>query len=234
MKRRLLLAAAVTLSACGGASTSPSTAAVTQYRQAALSASTAVTTYQSSTQTMATPADCQAAAQQYAAQMGAAVAAMRASSGSMDDHMRSMGQPGAADMTCGAEVLATQLQQQMGVACASTDMAQNRAVAAQHCQQMALAADHLQMRAAAMASMMGTGSGATGGGMTSGGGMMGGSGMMSGADMTSAMQGMTDGGFTGPDGQHLAWSDAMPGCTMSGGTYQPAPTDGGTPVTPAG
>lgn len=224
MKSRLLvqLAAAVTLSACGGASSSLSPAAVTQYRQAALSASTAVTTYQGSTQTMATPSDCQAAAQQYATQMGAAVNAMRTTSSSMDDHMRSMGQPGAADMTCGAEVLAMQLQQQMGVACASADMAQNRAVAAQHCQEMALATDHLQMRAAAMTSMMGTAGGAMGGGM------------MGGADMTSAMQGMMDGGFSAPDGQHLTWSDAMPGCTLSGGTYQPAATDGGTPLTPAG
>jgi hypothetical protein len=222
MKTRFLLAGALALSACGGSTTGVSPTAVTEYQRAALSASSAVTTYASSTQTMITPADCQAAAQQYAAQMGAAVQGMRQTSSSMDDHMRSMGQSGAADMTCGAEVMATQLQQHLGVACSSADMNQNRAVAAQHCQQMAVDADHLQMRAAGMGAMMGAG------------GTMG-AGMMGSGDMSSAMQNMMDSGFTAPDGQHMGWNETLPGCTLNGGTYQPTSgADGGAPTTPAG
>jgi hypothetical protein len=118
----------------------------------------------------------------------------------MDDHMRSMGQSAAADMTCGAEVMAAQLQQHLGVACSSDDMAQNRSVAAQHCQLMTADADHLQMRAAGMASMISVGG-------------MGGS-MMGNGDMAAAMQSMMNAGFTAPDGQHTNWGDPMPGCTL--------------------
>jgi len=224
MKIGFPLAAMLALSACGGSSSGVNPTAVSEFQRAALSTSSAVTTYQSATQTMSTPAGCQAAAQQYAAQMGAAIQAMLQTSSSMDDHMRSMGQPTAADMTCGADVMAQLLQQHMGVACSSADMTQNRAVAAQHSQQMTADADHLQMRAAAMTAMAG------------GAGMMGDGGMMGSSDMASAMQNMMDSGFTAPDGEHMTWGEPVNGCTLSGGTYQPSSgADGGTPATtPAG
>ena len=227
MKIQFALATLLALSACGGSNAGVSPTDVAAYQRSALSASSAVSTYQTTTQNMTTPAECQAAAQQYAAQMGAAIQAMHQTSSSMDEHMKSMEQPVAADMTCGADVMSQQLQQHLGVACSSGDMAQNRTIAAQHCQQMAADADHLQMRAAGM------------GAMTSGGGTMGGGGMMgSSSDMSAAMGSMMDGGFTAPDGQHMSWGEPMHGCTLSGGTYQPSVGAGagaGSPnVAPAG
>ena len=221
MKTSFSLVALLGLAACGGGAGTVNPGAVAAYQRAALSASSAVTTYQSATQAMATSADCEAAVQQYAAQMGTAIQGMRQQSSSMDDHMQSMGQSVAADMTCGAEVMAGQLQQHLGVACSSTDMAQNRTVAAQHCQEMIADADHLQMRAAGMEAMVGDGG--------AGGGMMGN------GDMGVAMKTMMQSGFTAPDGQQMGWSDPMPGCTQWGGAYQPsASTSGGTSTTTAG
>ena len=220
MKIGLALAALLALSACGGGNTAVSPSAVAAYQRVALSASTAVTSYRSATQTMTTPADCQTAVQQYAAQMGSAIQALGQTSSSMDDHMRSMGQSAAADMTCGAEVMAAQLQQHLGVACSSAEMSQNRSVAAQHCQLMAADADHLLMRGAGMESMVSNGG-------------MGGT-MMGSGDMAAAMQSMMNGGFTAPDGQHMSWGDPMPGCTLSGGIYQPSSNSGaGTPSAPS-
>jgi hypothetical protein len=210
MNLRLALAAAIALSACSGSSSGVSASDVAAFQSSALAASTAVTTYREATQTMTTPAGCQAAVQQYANEMGAAAQGMSRTSSRMDEHMRSMGQSAAADMTCGAEVMAQALQQHLGVACSSGDMAQNRTVAAQHCQQMAADADHLQMRAAAMSAMFGHGDM-----------------MMGDSDMSTMMTSMMDGGYTAPDGEHMSWTDPMPGCTFSGGTYR-VTADAGT------
>ncbi len=224
MKTQFSLAAALALSACGGSGSGVSPTDVAAYQRSALSASSAVSTYQATTQSMAAPAECEAAAHQYAAQMNGALQVMHQTSSGMDEHMHSMGQSAAADMTCGADVMAQVLQQHLDVACSSADMAQNRALAAQHCQQMAADADHLQMRAAGM------------GAMTSGGGMMGSGGMMGNSDMTEAMGTMMTDGFTAPDGHHMNWSDSMHGCTLAGGTHHPSSGSGaGSPaVLPAG
>ncbi|HYS80641.1 MAG TPA: hypothetical protein VEM76_08020, partial [Anaeromyxobacteraceae bacterium] len=76
MKIQFALATLLALSACGGSNAGVSPTDVAAYQRSALSASSAVSTYQTTTQNMTTPAECQAAAQQYAAQMGAAIQAM--------------------------------------------------------------------------------------------------------------------------------------------------------------
>lgn len=229
----LSLAGLAALAACGGGSSSTlSPATVAAYQRSTLSASTAVTTYQSATQTMTTPSQCQAAVQQYASAMTAAIQQMQQHAQEMDDHMRSMGQPGAADVTCGADVMEAQLQDHLAHACGSGDLNQDRTLAQQHSQTMAQDADHLQMRAAGMAAMAG------GDGATAGAGMMGDGGMMGTDAMNATMSTMMANGFTAPDGEHMGWNDAMPGCAYHDGQYTPTaptPPPSTTPAaTPAG
>ncbi|HEY3448808.1 MAG TPA: hypothetical protein VGK67_20785 [Myxococcales bacterium] len=150
------------------------------------------------------------------------MASMRGMSESMDGQMGSMGQSGSADLTCAADGMMQAFARHKQMACASSDMAANRAEMQASMEQMRAWVTHQRARAASMGAAMGMGTGgmmgsgmmpdggavprcqALDGGFFMGGEMMGGPGMMgsydagtmmetSGAD-AAGMMGMHDGG----------------------------------------
>jgi len=193
----LLLAAA-----CGGTSAEVATSDVTSYRTLTGELATTVTTYRVAAAAMSTPADCTAARQQYAASARPKMDAMGPLGDRMDAQMGRMGRVGDGDMRCGMDVASSEITRHLSVACAASDMAQNRAEAFQHCDAMQTYATHLEMRGAEV------------GGMMSGGGMMGGA--------------MQDAGWTMPDGGTMPWTHPMPGCSMLDGGF--VMVDGGMPA----
>lgn len=210
---RLALAGAVAAGLACSSSTAPTASGndAASFDQTAAALDTSVTQYQQASAGAATPADCQAALQQYLARAQPLVNQLRSMSGPMDDYMRSAGTPASADMSCGAEVVSEELAHHQQVACTSADMTQNREEDQRHVQAMQQLTTHLQMRAVQA------------GGMLSGAGM--GGPMMGGAADAGWMMGWSDGGWTQPDGGTVSFSQPMPGCSYAGGTWQPP--DGG-------
>ncbi len=214
MKTFAVLAAVLLLGACSGTGNSMGVNAsdVAALDQAAARVSSSAASYQTSTANMATPADCGAAVQQYSTQVQPSVDRIAQMSGRMDAAMSSMGQMMGADMECGSGVMQQELAHHLGVACASPDMAANRAEAARHAGAMQEFADHMRMRADEMSTMMGS-SGMMGGGMGSGNGPA-----------------VMDGGWVMPDGGTIPFDHTMPGCTYANGGFHAdggSPTDGG-------
>ena len=216
MKTFTALAATFLLGACSGTGNSMGMSAsdVAALDQAAAKVSSSAASYHTSTASMATPADCTTAVQQYTAQVQPNVDHIAQMSGRMDAAMSSMGQMMGADMECGAGVMQHELTRHLGVACTSSDMAANRAEAMQHVEAMQEFADHMRMRADEMSTMMGSG------------GMMGG-----GMGVGSGTPAMLDGGWVTPDGGTIPFDHTMPGCTYANGGFHPdggSVTDGGT------
>jgi hypothetical protein len=147
MHKRWLLLTWVILAGCGGTN-GGGASDVTAFQQELASATQALGTYQAATRTMSTAADCSAAVNGYGTPMQADLDHMTSVSGSMDDRMRSMGQPSRADVGCGLQGMDDELRRHLQVACHDAQMAQNRDEAAQHVAAMGNALQHMQMRAA--------------------------------------------------------------------------------------
>jgi hypothetical protein len=198
MNSRCVLAACVALSGCGSSvSTSPD---VSTFEQQLAAATAALSSYQAATQTMSTAAICGAAVNGYAGPMQDDLGHMMSTSGAMDDHMRSMGEPARADVTCGLQGMDDELRQHLQVACHSGDMAQNRAEAARHVAAMANSLQHMQMRAAEVSAGTGHGMG----------------------------PGMMDGGWRMPDGGVMDPDDHPMGC-LGGPSFDGGMPHGGDP-----
>jgi hypothetical protein len=210
-----VLAGALALSACSGMGSSNMSGANTAaYSQKAVQVSTAVAKYRAAAATMASPADCKAAVDQYQSDVRPPLDAMSQMAGGMDDAMDAMGQKMHGDMQCGDAVMQDELNRHLGAACTFSDVAVNQAEVTRHCDAMQSYADHMQMRADEASSMMGS---------MMGGGMMGGT-------PTSTTGGTT----TLPDGSTMSWNHTIPGCTYGDGGFQPqggstsGGADGGT------
>jgi hypothetical protein len=171
--------------------------------QTAADISGSAASYLTAAETMATPADCATAVQEYSSQVQPDVDRIATMSSQMDGALSSMGQGMGADMECGATVMQQELAHHRAVACTSPDMSTNQAEAARHVEAMQEYADHMRMRADELTRMM-----SANGGM--GGGMMGGS-----TDTTG-------GGWTTRDGGTIPFDQTMPGCTYANGSFQPA------------
>ena len=207
MKTFTGLACALALAACGGNdSTGMNAADASAYRTAALQVSDSVTSYGTATTTMATVGDCTAAVQQHVAQVQPALERMGQLAGPVDGMMQSAGQMMGADVECGVGVMQQEMEQHRAAACASGDMATNRAEAQRHVGVMQQLTEHMQMRAEELNTMM-----AAGAGMGSSGGMMHGGGTVAAP---------ADGGWTMPNGGVMSWDDTMPGCTFVNGAFQ--------------
>jgi hypothetical protein len=194
---------------------------VSAFEQQVAAATFALNSYQTTTQTMTTAADCGAAVNGYATPMQNHLGQLMSTSGSMDDQMRSMGEPSRADVTCGLQGMDDELRQHLQVACRAGEMAQNRAEAARHVAAMANDLQHMQMRAAEASVGMGHGMGP---GMMDGGWRMSDGGMMDPDDHPmgcpggpSAGAGMMDGGYPGPMMDGGTWPDAGPMPMTDGG-----------------
>jgi hypothetical protein len=145
MEKRRLLLTWVALAGCGGTNGGSD---VTAFQQDVTAATQALGTYQAATRTMSTTTDCSAAVNAYGTPMQAELDHMTSVSGSMDDHMRSMGQPSRADVGCGVQGMDHELRRHLQVACHDAEMGHNRDEAAQHVAAMGNALRHMQMRAA--------------------------------------------------------------------------------------
>ncbi len=164
-----VVATAVVVAACGGSS-SGSTAADVQ-RLDALSQSVAVdaAAYGAKAAAMADMASCLGDESAYDAQVRPMLAEMQGMAPAMDAEMGSMGHMSDADMACGAQAMAAELDRHRGVACASaTDMAPNRDEAQAHVAAMADWANHEMARSRELGTMMGMGMGGMGGPMATG------------------------------------------------------------------
>lgn len=159
-----VLVACVVLSGCGGASVSTSSD-VSAFEKQVTATAQALASYQAATSTMATAADCTAAVTGYANPMRDDLGHMMSTSGAMDDHIRSAGQPAHADVTCGLQGMDDELRQHLQVACHAGDVPRDRAEAARHIGVMANGLQHMQMRATEVSSATGHGMGIPDGGM---------------------------------------------------------------------
>lgn len=232
MNSRRVLAACVALSGCG--SSVWSSGEVSVFEQDVLTATAALDSYQAATQAMSTPGDCGAAVNGYASRMQDDLGHLMSTSGSMDDQMRSMGEPARADVTCGLQGMDDELRLHLQAACRAADMAQNRAEAARHVAAMADGLQHMQMRAGEVSAGMGHGMGP---GMMDGGWRTFDGGMMSPDDHPmgcpggpSPDGGMPHGGNPGPMMDGGTWPDGGPMPMMDGGIWDGGPgpmMDGG-------
>lgn len=179
--RRLMLAGVVAaMAACGGSSDTSNTQDVQSFDTAGQDISAKVATYRAQAATMADMAACTAAENTFDGQVRPMVERMKQMSGAMDDRMRSMNGSDDADMGCGSDAMQAELDRHRAAACASSDMAMNRAEASQHADMMDELVTHQRGRAAELASMMGTGGNGSmmGGHMTDGGWIMDGGGVV--------------------------------------------------------
>jgi hypothetical protein len=184
--------ATVLVASCGGtgsgaSATTASSSQVTQYEQLALQVQSAAGSYG---ETMAgtgvtTVAECQSVEAQYDGQVRPWVSQMSGMSGGMDSLVSAHDGAMEADMGCDATSMMQELDNHRSMACASTDLAADRAEAARHVQAMTGYTSHGMQRCNEMLAgldgggwswspmmsgcEMGSGSG---GMMTPGGGMM--------------------------------------------------------------
>jgi hypothetical protein len=182
-------AAALLMASCGGMSSSmmnpapASSADVVQYRQLALNVQSAATTHGQSMANglISTQAGCQSAEQQYDGQVRPWISKMMTMSGSMDSLAAEHGGSMEADMGCDAQAMMQELDEHRSLACASVDMAPNRAETARHVAAMMSYTGHATERCDEMMSGLS-------------GGAWGWSPMMSGCQMASGSGGMMPGG----------------------------------------
>jgi hypothetical protein len=179
--RRLMLAGVVAaMAACGGSSNTSNTQDVQSFDTTGQDISAKVATYRAQAATILDMAACTAAENDFDGQVRPMVERMKQMSGAMDDRMRSMNGSDDADMGCGSDAMQAELDRHRAVACASSDMATNRAEASQHADMMDELVTHQRGRAAELASMMGMGGNGSmmGGHMTDGGWIMNGGGVV--------------------------------------------------------
>lgn len=197
---------------------------VTAFQQDIAAATQALDSYRAATHTMSTAADCGAATNRYGTPMGGELDRMMSVSGSMDDMMRSMGQPTRADVTCGLQGMDDELRHHLQVACHEEDLEHNREEAARHIAVMSNGLQHMQMRAGEASED--SGHHGMGPGMMDGGWRMPDGGMMdpdhhpAGCPGGPMMDGGTmPGGGLGPmmDGGAGPMADGGPGPMMDGG-----------------
>lgn len=213
MRTYLAVGFAAALTACAGSdSTRTSGMDATAYRSTALQLSSAATSYDTATSTMTTPAECTDALQQHLSQLQPVAQQMGQLAGPMDGAMESMGRMTDADMECGFTVMQQQLRQYAAGACSASDMAANREAARQHVATLQALSNHMQMRADEVSQLA---AGTTPGGLQAG--------MMQGSGPTG-----TTGTWTMPGGGTMSWGDAMPGCQLVNGTFQPGASGGVT------
>jgi hypothetical protein len=129
--------------ACGGMSGSPEPAIasrsdVVQYNQLALQVQSAAGAYGNALGRTngTTIASCQSVEDQYDGQVRPWVSQMRQMSGAMDDLAAAHDGAMHADMGCDANAMLHELDHYRSVACASSDLATDRAEAARHVQAM--------------------------------------------------------------------------------------------------
>lgn len=166
---RASLTLALTALACGGSSGS-SGASPQAMNELSRSIASAAATYGSQASAMTDPGTCRSDESSYDAQVRPMVEQMQGMAPEMDQTMGSMGRGADADMTCAAKAMMAELDRHRSAACPSTgDMGPNRSEADRDVATMTQWANHQLVRSQAMASMMGTGMGAMGGGgMTTG------------------------------------------------------------------
>ena len=152
-----LLAASVA-TGCGGSSPGspgPGQADVQAYAGLAQQISTAAFTYATAASATTDVPDCQSGHAAYDAQVRPMVDRMSAMSGDMDREMDMLGHADDADMTCGADAMAAEIDHHDAVACTSTAMSANHAEAGRHATAMEAWADHQHARSEEMGGMMG-------------------------------------------------------------------------------
>jgi len=155
--------------ACGSEGGTEATQ-VAAFRAAADGIDAAATAYGRAAATIPDPDACLSMHAGYDADVRPMIERMRELSGWMDDHMASMGHAGHADLACGADAMAAELDRHAAAACASaTDLAADAAEAAAHAAAMHDWAEHQRVRAGELDGMMAGGGmmgGGTGGGAT--------------------------------------------------------------------
>lgn len=152
----------VLVSACGGASSAgsssnPSAGDVVQYQQLSLQTQAAVDAYgQTMTGTMvSTLAECQSVEDRYDGQVRPWISLMVQGSAAMDNLVATHGGSGEADVDCDANAMMQELDRHHSAACASSDLATDRAEAARHVQAMTGYTGHATERCDEMLSGLG-------------------------------------------------------------------------------
>jgi len=201
MRPALATVIALSLLACGRASTSdPSAAALDE---AALGVASTVTGYQASTATMGTNSGCTAATQRYGDGMAPYLDPMARMAARLDSAFHGMGRADHGDVQCSVAALTQEYDRYMAVACGEHDMAANLAEMRHHTDTVQEYANHLRMRAAELDRMGGSGMSGMGGGMGS--------------------------GWTMPGGGSMSWDHHMPACVPGTTTTPPSNPPPGAP-----
>ena len=194
--KKLVVAVVVGVAACSGSSPNGSSADVLALASVSQDMSAAVATYRTSAAAMSDSSTCLAAQASYDAQLGPMLDRMKQMTGALDDHMRSMGHTGDADMTCASNAMAAEVARHQAAACTSGVDA-NKAEAAHHADAMDDMIDHQGMRATEMGSAMGMAGMMDGGMMGSDGGWT-----LPDGGMMGACYGSSDGGYMMDGGMH--------------------------------
>ncbi len=193
MKKLMVVVVAV-VAACSGSN--GSSADVLALASVSQDMSAAVATYRASAAAMSDASTCQAAQSSYDAQLGPMLDRMKQMTGALDDHMKTMGHPGDADMSCASSAMAAEVARHRTAACASGVDA-NKAEAGHHADAMDEMIDHQVGRAAEMGSAMGMAGMMDGGMMGSDGGFA-----LPDGGMMGACYGASDGGYMMDGGMH--------------------------------
>jgi hypothetical protein len=141
------------LAACGGSSPTATTGvspaaqtAAQDYQAAGTDMSGVIAQHRRDTATMQDASSCQAIEAAYHAKMGPLVDRMNTTSATMDQHMSGAMGDSVADMSCAAAAMKTELARHTAAACTQSDIAADRAEAAQHATTMAGLVDHQYVR----------------------------------------------------------------------------------------
>jgi hypothetical protein len=139
--------------ACGGTSSGSgpviaSSTDVVQYEQLTSQVQSAASAYETAVAgtDVTTVAGCQSAEDNYDGQVRLWVTQMRQMSGAMDDLAAAHDGAKDADMGCDANAMAQELDRHRSAACASPDLATDRAEAARHVQAMTVYTSHATRR----------------------------------------------------------------------------------------
>jgi hypothetical protein len=194
--KRLMVAVALGVGACSGSNTSSTSADVQSLTSVAQDMSAAVASYRSSAAAMSDASTCQAAQSSYDAQMGPMVDRMKQLCGGLDDHMKSSGHPGDADLACASNAMGAEVVRHKAAACAAA-VDVDKVEATRHADAMDDLIAHQSGRATELGSAMGM------------------SGMMDGGMMGA------DGGWTLPDGGTMGacYGSSDGGYMMDGGMH---------------
>jgi hypothetical protein len=154
--RKLTIAAA--LAAACGTSMNGEPATIQATRALSSEMSAVVQAYGTDMAAVASPAACEATHAGYAAHMADLEHRMGELSSDMDSHMAEWGHgAGMADMSCVSDAMAAELAEHHLAACASDDLAADRAEAAHHVEIMAALLEHQRVRAGEAGSGLGMG-----------------------------------------------------------------------------